>query len=360
MIRANKHHYNGGNLMVPQIFISSTFYDLKYAREDLGNFIRSYGFEPILFENGDIGYIPGQELDFSCYKTMIASDMAILIVGGRYGSPATGETDKDSFKEYLSVTHKEFDTAVKSNIPVYVFIEANVESEYWLYKKNKEKIENNGIHLDFNAVDNINVFRFIESIRLFPKIPIKTFMEIGEIKSFLRKQWADMFKNYLIERKNENPVHDLEKSIDQMYLTIQTMEIMLQNVGEKIIGRNATELKNVLDKQHIENVAGKIANSFEFVCLYNDLNKIRDYLTFFIDKFFIAKSENLLEYPFSDNLDDINMFYSLFDYENVMITAVKEHLQFDDDISDESYNYKVDIVNRLMQEDYLRKMKFIE
>ena len=30
----------GADTMNPRIFISSTFYDLRYAREDLGNFIR--------------------------------------------------------------------------------------------------------------------------------------------------------------------------------------------------------------------------------------------------------------------------------------------------------------------------------
>lgn len=43
--------------MKPRIFISSTFYDLKYIREDLANFVRSYGYEPVLFEDGDIGYV---------------------------------------------------------------------------------------------------------------------------------------------------------------------------------------------------------------------------------------------------------------------------------------------------------------
>lgn len=42
--------------MKPRIFISSTFYDLKYIREELMRFIVSKNYEPILFENGNIGY----------------------------------------------------------------------------------------------------------------------------------------------------------------------------------------------------------------------------------------------------------------------------------------------------------------
>ena len=83
--------------MKPRIFISSTFYDLKYIREDLANFVRSYGYEPILFEDSDIGYTPGKTLDSSCYESMRNSDMVILIIGGEYGSAASGEK-KDRFK----------------------------------------------------------------------------------------------------------------------------------------------------------------------------------------------------------------------------------------------------------------------
>lgn len=49
--------------MKPRIFVSSTFYDLKYMRDDLANFIRAHDFEPIMFEEGDVGYTPGKDLD---------------------------------------------------------------------------------------------------------------------------------------------------------------------------------------------------------------------------------------------------------------------------------------------------------
>ena len=61
--------------MKPRIFISSTFYDLKYIREELMRFIVSKNYEPILFENGNIGYTPNRALDISCYEAMKNSDM---------------------------------------------------------------------------------------------------------------------------------------------------------------------------------------------------------------------------------------------------------------------------------------------
>lgn len=120
--------------MKPRIFVSSTFYDLKPIREDLYHFIRQYNYEPIESEAGDIGYVPGQNLDKSCYTAMKDCDMAILIIGGRYGSAASDETDEDG--DYISVTHKEFRTAVENGVPVYAFIEQAVNTEYELYNSN--------------------------------------------------------------------------------------------------------------------------------------------------------------------------------------------------------------------------------
>ena len=111
--------------MGPKVFISSTYYDLKYIREDLSQFVKNYKFEAILFENGDIGYEPGKPLDESCYRYISKSDMVILIVGGLYGSPATGEI-QDKFNEYMSITRKEFQAAKDADIPIFVFIDSEV------------------------------------------------------------------------------------------------------------------------------------------------------------------------------------------------------------------------------------------
>lgn len=142
--------------MKPRIFVSSTFYDLKSIREDLYQFIRGFNYEPIESENGDIGYVPGQDLDKSCYKAMLECDMAILIIGGRYGSPATGEMDDDG--NYISVTHKEFRTAVNAGIPIYAFIDHAVSTEYELYKRNKERFNDPQFDFEFTSADSINVF----------------------------------------------------------------------------------------------------------------------------------------------------------------------------------------------------------
>lgn len=206
--------------MKPRIFISSTFYDLKYVREDLANFIKAYGYEPVLFEDGDIGYKPGVNLDTSCYDAMKNSDMVILIIGGEYGSAASGE-EKDKFKEYMSVTRNEFRTAADAGIPIFVMIDKKVMTEYWVYEANYNSIEEKGMEIKFSSTKNINVFRFIKEVKNIIILPIQEFEKSADIKEFISKQWADMFKNYLDSLRNETENKKIENSVNEMKTLIQ-------------------------------------------------------------------------------------------------------------------------------------------
>ena len=51
----------------PKIFVSSTYYDFKHIRKNIETFIEEMGYEPILFESGDIPFKHDQDLDKSCY-----------------------------------------------------------------------------------------------------------------------------------------------------------------------------------------------------------------------------------------------------------------------------------------------------
>lgn len=245
--------------MVPRIFVSSTFYDLKFIREDLSNFIKAHDFEPIMFEDGDIGYTPGMPLDASCYDTMKSADMVILIIGGEYGSPATGEK-KDEFKEYMSITRKEFRAAADAGIPIFVFIESSVYSEYGVYEVNLEKIEEKGMDIEFKATKSINVFRFIKEIRSLSDRPIQEFSRSGEIKSFLSKQWADMFKSYLVLLRQKQEGANLHNTVSDMESLIKQMSIMLDAVGRKVIGGDDKKQYNSILQQQNEVQSKRVSN----------------------------------------------------------------------------------------------------
>lgn len=246
--------------MKPRVFVSSTFYDLKYIRDDIGNFIKMHDFEPILFEDGDIGYTPGKNLDSSCYKAMKSADMVILIIGGEYGSPATGEK-KDDFEEYISITRKEFRSAINTGVPIYVFIESSVYHEYDVYDINCENIENKKLKITFKSTKNLNVFRFIKEIKTLSNNPIQEFRFSSDIKSFLSKQWSDMFKKYLELLKQEKEDTSLQSTVVDIKSLIEQMSIMIDAMGQKVIkDKDQTQYKSVIQQQNSVE-AKRIVNS---------------------------------------------------------------------------------------------------
>lgn len=265
--------------MKPRIFVSSTFYDLKYMRDDLSNYIKAHDFEPIMFEDGDIGYTPGKHLDESCYETMKSADMVILIIGGNYGSPASGE-NKDDFEEYLSITRKEFKTAIDEAIPVFVFVDASVYAEYGIYEENVNAIESQNCKIKFRATKDINVFRFIRDIKAVGNISITEFKKSGEIKNFLGKQWSDMFKAYLKSLREDANTLQIHDAIENLNAMMRQMEIMINGLGKKIFNDQDNEFDQLVSQQrHIKarEIARRISRSI--TCTFEDEKKRKENVT---------------------------------------------------------------------------------
>ena len=113
----------------PRVFISSTYYDLRYVREDLERFIISLGYEAIRHETGQIPYGKEAPLEESAYREVALCDIIVCIIGGRYGT--------DSNTREGSITQNELEQALRKGVQVYVFIEQNIHSEYETYLLNQ-------------------------------------------------------------------------------------------------------------------------------------------------------------------------------------------------------------------------------
>ncbi|TCP50999.1 nucleoside 2-deoxyribosyltransferase [Tumebacillus sp. BK434] len=174
----------------PKVFISSTFYDLHQVRKDVAVFIQEYGFDHILFEDGQIPYGAFHAPAESCYEEVDLCDILISIIGGRLGS--------SSAQSPYSVSQAELRRALEKGKQVYIFIAKSVHTEYETYKVNKD---NNFV---MRFADDPQVYEFLSELYDRPKNnAIFSFETSQDMINILRKQWAGLFHRLLSNQQRE-------------------------------------------------------------------------------------------------------------------------------------------------------------
>jgi hypothetical protein len=272
----------------PRIFVSSTYYDLKHVRSSLDNFIESLGFDSVLSEKSDIAYSPDISLGESCCREATIADMFVLIIGGRYGSPASKE-DKSPpqkfFDLYDSITKMEYESAANREIPTYILIESNVYSEYQTFLQNK-----NNKTIRYAHVDSVNIFNLIEEILAKPRNnPISTFERFSDIESWLREQWAGLFRELLNRISSQQQMATLSAQVEKLEVNNETLRYYLEEVVTKVSPDDAPKL---IEKQHTR--LSKLKQ-------IEEIKKVPFFRT-------LSIKENMLPEPFIKALDTANTF----------------------------------------------------
>lgn len=213
----------------PRIFVSSTYYDLKHLRSSLENFIESLGYLPVLSEKGHIPYAPDRALDESCYREVRNADIFVLIIGGRYGSErsdAKPEMPRGFFERYDSITLQEYRSAVDADIPVYILIDKMVYADYETFQRNKSNES-----ISYAHVDSANVFHLIDSIiSQHRNNPAHQFDRYSDIESWLRLQWAGLFRELLSRMSNQIQLLELAAQVSELSAVNQTLKAYLEQV----------------------------------------------------------------------------------------------------------------------------------
>jgi hypothetical protein len=215
-------------MATPRVFISSTFYDLKYIRENIKYFIKTLGYDPILSEEGDIFYNPIKHTQDSCLSEVPTCQIFVLIIGGRFGGAFKGGEK--------SITNAEYEEALKHKIPIFTLVENSVYSEHNVYNenlRNNKKIKPSDI--SYPSVDSIKVFEFIDEVRKSSvNNAIVPFKDFTDIESYLKKQWAGMLFNFLTENINEKKITDTLGEIKKMNDKIEYLsERILISIGKE-------------------------------------------------------------------------------------------------------------------------------
>lgn len=221
----------------PRVFISSTFYDLKHVRAGLSEFVQSLGFEPILHEHGDIPYLPNTDLDESCRVEVQNADIVVLIVGGRYGSPASSALKTSQRpKIYDSVTRTEFRVAAERELPVWVLVEKSVWHDWENFNVNR-----NNSGLQYAHTEDKQIFEFIDEIQLFRNKSISQFEYENQIVEWLRNQWAGVFAKLFRDSANQRQLGKIEAQVSRLEAVVSTLSEQLDYVMAHVAGHGDVE-----------------------------------------------------------------------------------------------------------------------
>ncbi|TWP24278.1 DUF4062 domain-containing protein [Apibacter muscae] len=233
----------------PTVFISSTFYDLKYIRTEIDQFIENLGYQPVRNEEGDIPYGKEEALEEYCYKEIQNIDILISIIGGRFGSESKKTKEK-------SISHLELKYALEENKQVYIFIEKNVNAEYETYLLNKEN------DIKFKHVDDVRIYKFIEEIKLLPNNNnIKNFETSSDIINYLKDQFAGLFQRFM---QNQSRIKEISL-INKLETTSKTLDQLVNYLSDEN-KENTEEINRILMIHHplVEELKNKLDIKYLF------------------------------------------------------------------------------------------------
>lgn len=259
------HNSNSGTIMaIPRVFISSTCYDLKHIRESLKYFVRTIGYEPVLSDEGDVFYGPSVHTHDSCLKEVVTCQILILIIGGRQGG---------NYKDDISsITNNEYREAVRNNIPIFALVEASVHSDHHVFTTNKKKNPDIAEKISYPSIDDTRIFGFIDEVRKNAKNnAIFPFRDFSDMESYLKKQWAGMMYDFIIQRSHEENSKITNKLLDDLTLATKKSEelikVLLKSTSNNEIAEKTIE--EVSNRVQAENFAKLVLEKFHLKKLTN-------------------------------------------------------------------------------------------
>jgi hypothetical protein len=234
--------------MKPNIFISSTINDLSHLRDSIRDLISELGYNPIMSEYGDIGYLPSESAEESCYIAMKDCQMSVMIIGKRYGSISDNG---------LSVTHNEFRTARERKIPIIFLVNEEVLSFKRVFEANNKEQE-----MNFPGMENPK--KIFDLIREFSESKFNngliTYSNVQTAKNNLKGQFAHIVGDLL--KRRFDPV---KSEIKDILSEISTLRHMLLKNEQDIAEQFATAFRFLLNEEnkYLKEISETVSSSME-------------------------------------------------------------------------------------------------
>lgn len=179
----------------PNVFISSTCYDLLIVRNELHEFLEGRGFIVINSEKSTFGVKPKMHSHSASLEQVNSADYLLLIIGKRRGGTFIASEK--------SITNEEYNRAIQIGLPIIIFIDKAVRDAIPYYKKNPSSDLS-------HVVDDTRIFDFVEYINASAYDNwMFTFESIQDIKTTLQSQFAYYLKLF---SENIKAKHDKTKS----------------------------------------------------------------------------------------------------------------------------------------------------
>ena len=195
--------------MIPNVFISSTIDDLRYLREIIRSTIVKIGYNPVMSDYGEIGYLPSHSAEESCYLAVQDCQLVIIIVGKKYGSLG---------KNGFSITHNEYLTAKENKISIIFLVDKEVLILEKVFNENLNK------SIDLPGIDNPELlFSLIDDFKNSEvNNGFLTYSDSSDIAKLLKRQFALIFSDSL-KSKTESE----RSKLKEIYKEISTIKHFL-------------------------------------------------------------------------------------------------------------------------------------
>lgn len=207
--------------MIPRVFVSSTVADLHHLRDSIREVVEDLSYIPVMSEYGDIGFSPTTTAVESCYRTMRECQLAVFIVGKRYGTVA---------EDGKSISHHEFLVAHNERVPIISL----VDHEIWTFKNVWDANPDTPIQVP-GVDDPKRLFGMVAEVSSLPRnnamIP---YSSVQEARAALRKQLAHIFGDLL------------RMEFDPVRATVADVLSELKTLQRDLVLDRSTESKNYL------------------------------------------------------------------------------------------------------------------